>query len=211
MPSPYDVDPAALIARTAEALRAEKAIVPPAWAVFCKTGRHKERPPVQHNWWHIRCAALLRSLYRLGPIGVSKLRTKYGGKRNRGVAPEHFYKGSGSIIRKGLQQLEAAGLVAQKAIGVHKGRVLTPKGKAFLDKLAAELAAAKPLEPIVAPEEVAAAKAKLKPARPTKPTKPVRPAEPAKVAKPSPRPKKEAAEKKTAEREAGKEAAEKAE
>jgi ribosomal protein S19E (S16A) len=30
--------------------------------------------------------------------------------------------------------LEKAGLIEQKAIGVHKGRVLTSKGKSFLDK-----------------------------------------------------------------------------
>lgn len=46
---------------------------------------------------------------------------------------EHFRKAGGSAIRKALQQLEAAGLVT-KIEG--RGRVLTPKGRSLLDRLA---------------------------------------------------------------------------
>ena len=109
-------------------------IKPPPWASFVKTGVHKERPPQQRDWWYYRCASILRKLYIHGtPVGVERLRTAYGGRQDRGCMPDHFKKGSGSIIRKALQQLEKAGLVQK--VG-NKGRTLTPKGRSLLDTLA---------------------------------------------------------------------------
>lgn len=140
MATTYDVDPEELIKKAAEELKKISEIKPPVWASYAKTGRHKERPPVKEDWWYTRAAAVLRCIYRVGPIGVSKLRAKYGGKRRRGYAPPHFYKGSGSIVRKVLQQLEKAGFLQQAVKGVHKGRIVTPKGKSFLDKIATQLA-----------------------------------------------------------------------
>lgn len=136
MPSMYDVPADELIKRLAIELKKMPEIKAPAWSAYARTGVHKERPPLYPDWWHIRVAAVLRSVGKLGPIGVSKLRTKYGGKMNRGHQREHFYKGSGSIIRKVLQQLEAAKLIKQTKVGVHKGRVLTPKGHSIVDKAA---------------------------------------------------------------------------
>lgn len=144
MASMYDVDSQELIVKAAEELKKIPEIKAPAWAAFVKTGMHKERPPVDSDWWYIRTASLLRAVYRLGPVGVSKLRTKYGGRKNRGVKKEHFYKGSGSILRKSLQQLEKAGFVKFAEKGVHKGRVITPKGRSFLDKIATQIYGVKP-------------------------------------------------------------------
>ncbi len=135
----YDVDPNELIEKAAEELKKIKEIEPPVWASYVKTGRHKERPPMKQDWWYTRAAAVLRFIYRVGPIGVSKLRTKYGGKKRRGFKPPHFYRGSGNITRKILQQLEKAGLLKKTEKGTHKGRVTTPKGKSFLDKIATSL------------------------------------------------------------------------
>jgi len=63
------------------------------------------------------------------------LRTAYGGRKNRGHAPEHFVKGSGNIIRTALQELERLGLVAK----TEEGRVITPKGQSLLDNTAKEV------------------------------------------------------------------------
>jgi len=135
----YDVDASKLIKKASEELKKIELIKPPEWAKFVKTGASKERPPVEKDWWYMRAASILRKVYVLGPIGVSKLRKKYGGKKNRGHKPERTYKGSGSIIRKALQQLEKAELIKQVEKGVHKGKVITSKGKKFLDKLAGEV------------------------------------------------------------------------
>jgi len=132
----YDVDINKLIEAVAKELEKIPELNPPAWSKIVKTGRHKERAPQRGDWWHIRSAAVLRSIYKLGPIGTEKLRTKYGGKQRRGHKPARFAKGSGSIIRKVLQQLEKAELIKQTEKGVHKGRVITKKGQSLLDKTA---------------------------------------------------------------------------
>jgi small subunit ribosomal protein S19e len=131
-----DIKPTELIEKTALELKKLSDIRAPEWAAFAKTGTHKERPPAKQDWWYTRAAAVLRTVYALGPIGVSKLRTKYGGRKNYGYAPEHHVKGSGNIIRKILQQLERADLIKQTKVGVHKGRVVTRKGKALLESAA---------------------------------------------------------------------------
>ena len=140
MVSVFDVNTNKLITQVAEELKKIESIKPPAWSTFAKTGRHKERPPVKADWWYTRSAAVLRKVYICGPVGVSKLRTKYGGKKNRGFQPEAVYKGSGSIIRKIMQQLEKAELVKKVEQGVKKGKIITPKGKSFLDKVAKQVA-----------------------------------------------------------------------
>lgn len=134
------VEPTELINQAATELKKQHLVQPPDWSKFVKTAHFKDRTPDQEDWWYQRSAAVLRSIAKLGPVGTAKLRTKYGGKGNRGYKPERFSKASGSIIRKILQQLEKSGLLQQTAKGVHKGRVLTPKGVSFLDKIAVQLA-----------------------------------------------------------------------
>jgi len=139
MPTVYNADPSELIEKASEELKKFEAIKPPEWAAFVKTGMHKERPPVKNDWWYARAASILRKIYRLGPIGVSKLRVNYGGKKNRGYKTEHFYKGSGNILRKIMQQLEKEGFVKIDLKSKHKGRLITAKGKKFLDDIAGKI------------------------------------------------------------------------
>src|SRR3989338_7896287 len=140
----YDCDQSELVEKASGELKKINAVKAPSWAAFVKTGVQKERPPANRDWWHTRAASVLRQIYRKGPIGVSKLRTAYGGKKNRGYKTEHFYKGSGNIIRKILQQLEAAGFVKKEEKNIHKGRVLTAQGKKFLDNIAAQISVIRP-------------------------------------------------------------------
>ena len=137
------VDANQLIEILAKELHSIPQIKPPAWASFVKTGAGKERPPARKDWWYVRTASVLRTVARLGPVGTSKLRTKYGGKHSRGYKSERFARGSGSIIRKAMQQLEKAGLVKQAVKGVHKGRIITEKASAIL-RTAAHKAMAEP-------------------------------------------------------------------
>lgn len=151
-----EVSPSELIEAAAKELA--KVIEKPEWADFVKTGVHKERPPVKDDWWHMRAASILRATYIKGPIGVSKLRTKYGGRKNCGYKPEHFRKGSGKIIRTILQQLEKEGLIKQGTKGVHKGRIITQKGKKLLKDAAANIYKVQPKK--TAPERPAVTEAK---------------------------------------------------
>ena len=137
MPTPYDVPASLLIERLAKYLKDNvEAVKPPSWAPYVKTGVCKERAPDNPDWWYIRCASILRKIYLKGPIGVQRLRSEYGDRKDRGVRPEHTMKGSGAIIRNALQQLEAAGLV--KTID-KEGRAITPKGQKILDILSTEI------------------------------------------------------------------------
>ena len=132
------VDPQRLIERVAEYLKTNQLVTPPPWAMFVKTGVHKERPPQNPDWWYVRAAAVLRKLYVKGPMGVSRLRKHYGGRHRRGHRPPHFAKGSGAIIRKILQQLEQAGLVMKVD---RKGRGVSPQGRKLLEQAAKALMA----------------------------------------------------------------------
>lgn len=137
MVTAYDVDQDKLVQEIATELKSVD-IDKPEWSDFVKTGAFKERNPVNKDWWYARCASLLRKIYMMGPIGTQKLRRYYGGKKNRGHKPEKFYKGSGSIIRKAFHSLEKAELVT-KTDSPRKGRIVTNKGKSFVDKIATKL------------------------------------------------------------------------
>lgn len=136
----YNVEPTELVEELAKELQKIEFIKPPAWASFAKTGAHRERPPARDDWWYLRVASILRKVRLKGPIGVSKLRTLYGGKQHRGYAPERFRKGSGNIIRKILQQLEKAELLKKEEKKLHKGRIITPKGIKLMDDVAKRIA-----------------------------------------------------------------------
>jgi small subunit ribosomal protein S19e len=128
----YQAQPNELIEQVAEKMKTIPEIKAPEWASYAKTGMHRERPPLRRDWWQVRAASVLRWVQIRGPVGVSKLRTKYGGRKNRGVRPDLFFKASGNVLRTILQQLESADLVKKKDEGVHKGRVITPKGMSLL-------------------------------------------------------------------------------
>ena len=137
MTTVYDVPADILIANTAEKLKTENMVQPPEWANNVKTGIHKELSPVDNDWWYTRCASIVRRIYIDGPVGLSKLQSFYGGKQRPGASTPIHVKGSGSIVRGALQQLEKAGLVKS----VKKGRVVSPAGQSFLDNLAHDVKA----------------------------------------------------------------------
>jgi len=137
MTTAYDVPADVLIQRLSIYIKDNiKEIQPPEWAGYVKTGSHAERVPQNPDWWYVRNASLLRKLYTKGPIGVSKLRKEYGGRKRRGMRPSHFRKAGGNIIRTSLQQLEQAGLVQKDD---NQGRIVTGKGRSLLDAMATQI------------------------------------------------------------------------
>ena len=133
MTTVYDVPATQLIASAAKELAKLGEVESPEWAPFVKTGIHREKPPVDDEWWTTRVAAVLRKVYLEGPIGTERLRQHFGGFRDRGSKPNKAVKGSGSIARKALQQLEAAKLVQNVQ---SQGRIVTPQGRSLLDNAA---------------------------------------------------------------------------
>ncbi|NVM54945.1 MAG: 30S ribosomal protein S19e [Candidatus Helarchaeota archaeon] len=133
----YDVPAEPFIRSLASELKVKYAKIKPLpWALYVKTGVFKERAPTDPDWWFVRCASILRKVALNTYIGVSRLRGLYGGRNRRGAKPEHVEKGSGSIVRHSLQQLEEEGLV-ETVKG--RGRRITPKGQSLIDHLAHEL------------------------------------------------------------------------
>ena len=129
----YDVEANKLIGKAAEKLK-EMKIEKPAFVGLVKTGAHASRPPLSDDFWYVRCASILRQAYINNEVGINRLRRHYGGKKRRGVRPAVHAPSGGSTIRKAMQQLEKAGLLAK----AKTGRVLTAKGRKFLDTVAKE-------------------------------------------------------------------------
>jgi small subunit ribosomal protein S19e len=140
MATVFDVPGNELIPKVKDELKKIEQLKPLIWSKFVKTGSAKKKPPENDEFWYWRAASMLRQLYIQGkPVGIQRLRTKYGSKNDKGRKPARFRKCGGSIIRKLLQQLETAGLVKKSTEQGKKGRILTPKGKSLLDKEAAKI------------------------------------------------------------------------
>jgi small subunit ribosomal protein S19e len=136
MTTVYDVPAEPLIQNMASKLKVMPECEQPEWALFVKTGIHRERPPVQEDWWHVRLGAVMRKVYVHGPIGIERVSSMFGGKADRGVKPNKARKGSRSITRHAFQQLEGAGLVEKAG---SRGRKLTPSGRRMMDAAALEV------------------------------------------------------------------------
>jgi small subunit ribosomal protein S19e len=128
------VDPAKYNSALAEALKKDKLVVQPDWVLLVKTGTSRQRPTAETDFWYKRAASILRQIYIRKIVGTQRLRTRYGGRKDRGMQPPAFFKSGGKIIRSILQQLDASGLT-EKVKGKHSGRQLTAKGKEFMESL----------------------------------------------------------------------------
>jgi small subunit ribosomal protein S19e len=135
MTHPNDVPPSKLLPPLAAELKNRKAVDPPVWATFVKTGVHKQRAPVAPEWWYLRSASVLRKIYVLGTVGVERLASEYGGKRDRGSAPYHARSGSRAVLREIVQQLEKSGLVQPYK---NQGRRVSAEGLRLLDRVSTE-------------------------------------------------------------------------
>ena len=135
MAKAYDVPADELILKLAEQLKKDKKIASPSWAAFVKTGAHTEKIPQNKDWWYTRCASLLRKVYIHGPVGVSDLKSRYGGRKQIGYNLAHHKNAGGAIIRKALQQLEGAGYIVKKS----RGRLISEEGTRRIDRIATEL------------------------------------------------------------------------
>lgn len=124
--------------KLAQALKKIPEFKEPEWAGFVKSGPAKERPIDDPDFWYKRAASILRQIYKKNVVGVNRLKTKYGSKKDRGMQPEKFKKAGGKIIRTILQQADSAEFTeivkAVREVRSKKpGRQLTKKGKEFLE------------------------------------------------------------------------------
>ena len=120
--------------KLANALKSYPEFLQPEWAYYVKTGPSRIKPPQDPDFWFQRSASILRQIYVHNTVGVNRLKTRYGSKKNRGMKPERFVRASGKMIRVILQQAEKAGLL-EKFTAPHErsGRRLTKLGKELLE------------------------------------------------------------------------------
>ena len=131
----YDVPADILVNRLSEILKNED-IPAPEWSLFVKTGTHADKPPQNSDWWHVRCASILRKTYLHGPLSINELRSMYGGAKPVGYGAAHHRDASGAIIRNAVHALEKLGYIEKVQ---KKGRILTKQGVKKLDRLATEI------------------------------------------------------------------------
>lgn len=127
----YFKDPEAFNLALAEELKKLPEFQAPEWSLYVKSSVSKTRPPADPDFWYKRAASILRQLAIKGVVGVNKLKTRYGSKKNRGGRPSRFRKASGKMIRTILQQAEQANMV-EKVSNMQHGRRLTENGRKFL-------------------------------------------------------------------------------
>jgi len=140
MSSVYEIDAREYNLKLAEALKQIPEFEVPEWISYVKSSPSKERPIDDPDFWHKRVASILKQIYKRGVIGVNRMRTKYGSKKNRGHKPEAFRRAGGKIIRTILQQCDKAGLTEiEKGVqGVRTrkpGRKLTEAGKKLMESI----------------------------------------------------------------------------
>ncbi len=135
MANVYETKASTVIDAAAEKLKGK--VKKPAYVDFVKSSAGRERAPISPDFWYVRCASILRKVYLNGPVGVSRLRTWYGNKKEHVIHRKHFMKAGGSIIRDALMELEKLNYVKT----TKAGRIITPQGKSFLDKVCNESAA----------------------------------------------------------------------
>jgi small subunit ribosomal protein S19e len=125
--------------KLAEALKQIPEFQSPEWVDFVKSSPSKERPINEIDFWYKRAASVLRQIYKKKILGVNRLRTRYGSKKNRGMKPERAVRAGGKILRTILQQADKAGFTEKvkdnKVLRTRAGRKLTAKGKEFLETI----------------------------------------------------------------------------
>lgn len=135
----YDTDSHEYNLKLAETLKKMPDFKMPEWAEYVKSSPSKSRPIDDPDFWHKRAASILKQIYNKKIVGVNRLRTRYGSKKNKGYAPAKYGKAGGKIIRTVLQQADKAGLTeiigVKDGKGKRAGRQLTKKGKELLDSI----------------------------------------------------------------------------
>ena len=78
----YDSNQQEYNLKLAEALKKIPEFNPPEWVAFVKSSSSKERPIDDDDFWYKRTASILKQIYKKKIVGVNRLRTKYGSKKN---------------------------------------------------------------------------------------------------------------------------------
>ncbi|KAI5170372.1 small subunit ribosomal protein S19e [Pancytospora epiphaga] len=101
-----------------------------------KTGSGRQFSPEQSDWFYKRMAAIVRQAMCKGRVSLTGLGYRYGNRKNRGVRPSGFARGSNFVNGAAIAELEKIGWFSFS----NKDDILTSEAKAVLGDIVAKVA-----------------------------------------------------------------------
>lgn len=102
-----------------------------------KTGRGRQNSPTSPDWFYARMAAIVRVVLKNGRVNLKTCCSRFGNRKDRGVKPTAFARGSKYVNASALNQLQAIGWL-EKEGDVSK---LAEKGKEVLTQIFEKISA----------------------------------------------------------------------
>lgn len=130
----YRVDAHKLVDAISSTLEKEK-IELPVNNDLIKTGCGRQYNPQASNWFYTRMGSIVRQAMCKNNVSLIGLSHKYGVRKNRGVRPTKFTRGSRYVIEKAIDNLVKLGWFDF----TQKDGIITEKAGKVLDKIMAEL------------------------------------------------------------------------
>lgn len=127
-----DVSASEFITAYSQHLKKSGRLELPEWVDYVKTGRSREMPPIDPDWYYVRAASIVRKIYLNAGLGIGALAHWYGKADSTGRR-QHHRRASRKILRHILIGLEHQGIVEKLEDG---GRRVTPEGQRDLDTVA---------------------------------------------------------------------------
>lgn len=131
MDSVFEVQAVPLLKAIADTLKKNPDVKLPENHDIIKTGSGRKNAPHEPDWFYVRMAAIIRQVMCKGKISLSGLSYRFGNRKNRGVRPSKFARGSKFVIASAIAQLEAIGWIQFN----NSDSILTETGKEVLGEL----------------------------------------------------------------------------
>lgn len=101
----YRVKANALIEAIKDTLKNKTEIVQPKDNDLIKTSHGKQFSPEDQYWFFTRMASIVRTAMCKGTVSLKGLERKYACRKNVGVKPSRYAKGSDFVIESAIEQL----------------------------------------------------------------------------------------------------------
>lgn len=131
MESAYRVKATPLIEAIKETLKTNGDIKLPKDCDIIKTSHGKQHAPEDQFWFHTRMASIVRTAMCKGGVSLKGMQRKYSCRKNAGVRPTRYAKGSDFVNESAVEQLVKIGWFDFS----NKKDVLTSKAKDVLGEI----------------------------------------------------------------------------
>ena len=130
----YRLDAHKLVDAISSTLEKEKVELP-IHGDLIKTGCGRQYSPYEKNWFYTRMASIVRQAMCKDKVSMTGLAHKYGVRKNRGVKPTKFTRGSRYVIGKAIDNLIQLGWFDFN----QTDGIITEKAGKVLEKIMADL------------------------------------------------------------------------